>query len=147
MPSPTSDALALPDVNVLVALLHPNHSHHLLAQSWWEDTAAFATTPVTECGFVRIALNPTVMGRRVPPPAVIASLSSLRDDRRAVFLPDDASLGAPQVDLSGLSGHRQVTDLHLVDLAARSSAVLVTFDRAVPQTLIPADRRHVRLIG
>ena len=50
------------------------------------------------------------------------------------------------VDTSVLVGHQQVTDLHLVNLAARHGGVLATFDATLPTWLAPADRRHVILI-
>lgn len=40
-------------------------------------------------------------------------------------------------------GHRQVTDLHLVNLAASRGAVLATFDSAFHTWLAPKDRPHV----
>ncbi|MGL4743679.1 MAG: TA system VapC family ribonuclease toxin [Dermatophilaceae bacterium] len=147
MPSRRSDPLALPDVNVLLALVHPGHLHHALAHDWLAQATRFATTPATESGLLRLAMNPVVMGRTVPPSAALASLRSLHDDPRATFVADDATFRAPQIGLVGLVGHRQVADVHLVNLAARHHAVLVTFDRALPTTLIREDRQHVEVIG
>jgi uncharacterized protein len=147
MPSQTSDALALPDVNVLVALLHPGHVHHRFALDWFATAGALATTPITEAGFLRLSLNPTVMGRAISPAEALASLRSVRDDPRTTFLPDAASFADPRIDLCGLVGYRQVTDLHLIDLVARNSGALVTFDRALSETLTRRDRRHVHLLG
>jgi uncharacterized protein len=47
------------DVNVLIALAWPNHVHHNPARSWFEASSSdgWATTPVTELGFVRISSN------------------------------------------------------------------------------------------
>lgn len=45
--------------------------------------------------------------------------------------------------LSVLMGHRQVTDLHLVNLARRHAAQLATFDRTLSTWLAPADRAMV----
>ncbi|MGL5852423.1 MAG: TA system VapC family ribonuclease toxin [Phycicoccus sp.] len=134
-------------MNVLLALVHPGHVHHDLAHDWLGQASRFATTPVTESGLVRLALNPAVMARTVSAPAALASLQSLHDDPRATFLPDDATFRTPRVGLTGLAGHRQVTDLHLVDLAARHDAVLVTFDRTLSASLLDDDRRHVQVIG
>ena len=139
--------LDLPDVNVLVALLQPGHVHHRSAQAWFGSVERFATTSITESGFVRIALNPVIAGGQIAVSAVLASLSSLRGDDRAEFLPDDSSLAEPQFDLRGLSGFRQVTDFHLVNLAAAHSARLVTFDRRIGSTLMPDDRRLVCLLN
>lgn len=57
-----------------------------------------------------------------------------------------SSLVDSALDLTGLIGHRQVTDLHLLNLAARSGARLTTFDQRIAGALIPADRRHLRVL-
>lgn len=137
----------LPDVNVLVALLQPRHVAHGLASSWFNETAAFATTPVTEMGLVRLALNPKVMGLQVTATQALGSLASLRADARATFVPDDASLAEASIDLRGLVGHRHVTDLHLVELAARHAMTVVTLDSRLPSSLLPDARHHVRVLG
>jgi len=139
--------LDLPDVNVLIALLHPGHVYHASAQLWFSTVERFATTPVTETGFVRLALNPTVMGTAITPADVLASLRSLRADERAEFLVDDSSLADAVIDLVGLVGHQQVTDLHLVNLAAAHNARLVTLDGKIRPTLAPSDQRHVHSLA
>jgi toxin-antitoxin system PIN domain toxin len=135
--------LDLPDVNVLVALLHPDHVHHRAAQEWFASVTRFATTPVTESGVLRMALNPAVMGGTASAGIAMASLRSLRSHQRAEFLPDDASLAESRIDLVGLVGFRQVTDLHLVNLAAMHSARLVTFDSKISSALAPDDQASV----
>lgn len=147
MRSQTNSILALPDVNVVVALLHPNHVHHLLAHEWLSSARRFATTPMTESGFLRLALNPRIAAEKPSRSVALSSLQSLRNDSRAVFLEDDTSLTAARIDLAGLSGYRQVTDMHLINLAAANDAVLVTFDRALPETLMQGDRGCVDVIG
>ena len=135
--------LDLPDVNVLIALVHPGHVHHEAAHAWFADTPRFATTPLTESGLIRLALNPSVVGTTVTAAQAIASLGSLRHHDKAVFLPDDSSLAQATIDLIGLAGYRQVTDLHLVNLAARHTARLVTFDAKISLTLAPLDQERV----
>ena len=56
-------------------------------------------------------------------------LSALRTAEGHRFLFDDVSL--TDSDVPALSGHRQVTDAHLLTLARRRSTRLVTFDAAV----------------
>lgn len=133
----------LPDVNVLLALTLREHVHHESAQGWLEMTEGFTTTPVTESGFVRLSMNPRVTGSAASIDLSLAALRTIRTHPRAVFRPDDTSLADPHVDLSGLVGHGQVTDLHLVNLAARHDARLVTFDTRLAPTLQPADRDRV----
>lgn len=133
----------LPDVNVLVALALPSHVHHDMAHQWLARTERFALTPVTESGFVRLALNPAVVGMRLTCADVLQSLSGIAQHDRATFFPDDASFRDPLIDLVGMASQGRVTDLHLVDLAAKHGAQLVTFDRGLGSALVPDDRRHL----
>lgn len=139
--------LDLPDVNVLVALLSAGHVYHRVAHDWFDTTARFATTPITEAGLIRMAMNRAVMGSAVTAQQALASLRSLRADGRAEFVPDDSSLADAAIDLVGLAGFRQVTDLHLVNLAARHSGRLVTLDTKILPILTPADKPHIHVLG
>lgn len=139
--------LDLPDVNVLVALHHPSHVHHQEAHRWFASSERFATTPITESGLMRLVLNRAVMGEAVDAATALTLLRSLRAHPRATFLHDDSSLAEATIELRGLAGFRQVTDLHLVNLAARHAARLVTFDAAVAPTLAPSDQLLVRTLG
>lgn len=136
----------LPDVNVLVALLSPAHVHHGAAQAWFDSASRFATTPITEAGLVRMAMNQAVMGTALTAGDAVASLRSLRAHERAEFVADDSSLTEAAIDLVGLAGFRQVTDLHLVNLAARHSGRLVTFDTKIRPVLAPADHAAVHVL-
>lgn len=137
----------LPDVNVLVALLHAGHVFHQSAQQWFAGVEQFATTPITESGFLRVALNSAVVGTEIRAADALASLRSLRSDPRAQFLADDASLADPTISLVGLVGYRQITDLHLVNLAAAHNARLVTLDAKIRPVLIPDDRAHIVVLA
>ncbi|MCL2787717.1 MAG: PIN domain-containing protein [Micrococcales bacterium] len=138
--------LDLPDVNVLVALLHPGHVHHGTAQRWFAGVRRFATTPITEAGFLRVSLNTAVMGVALRSVDVLDSLRSLRSDPRAEFLADDSSLAQACIDLVGLVGHRQIIDLHLVNLAATHRARLVTLDTKIRPTLVTTDQNNVLVL-
>lgn len=123
------------DVNVLVALAWPNHVHHGAAQRWFGNRPArpWATTPVTECGFVRVSSNRSAIPSAVTPVEALSLLSRIRAVDGHVFLPDDLEgvLGEAGLDPGYLVGHRLVTDAHLLALARRHEARLVTFDRGV----------------
>lgn len=135
------------DVSALVALTLTSHVHHRAAHAALRDRrGAWATTPLTEAALVRLLLNPTVTGRAFAPTQVLSTVAGLHADPRWRWLPDDTSLVTPLIDTTVLAGHRQVTDLHLVNLAARHGAVLATFDAALLPTLAPADRRHVQVL-
>lgn len=65
---------ALLDVNVLIALGWPNHVHHAAAQRWFTQFSSngWATTPITEAGYVRISSNRSVMQVSTTPAIAIA---------------------------------------------------------------------------
>ena len=136
------------DVNVLIALSWPQHVHHERAHRWFVDLGrqAWATTPVTESGFVRLSANPAIVHRPVSAADAVAALEVIRGLDGHVFLADDTSLAAPTISLTRLATSGQVTDVHLVNVAARHGAVLATFDRAIPSYLDQPDERHVQVI-
>lgn len=136
----TERGTALLDVNVLVALVWDQHVHHISAHENFEKLTAWATTPVTELGLVRVLLTPAAVGREVLPVEATGLLRALRGVNGWTWMPDDASFANPAVDLRVLMGRRQVTDLHLVDLAKANNAQLMTFDAALRKSLAPADR-------
>jgi toxin-antitoxin system PIN domain toxin len=134
------------DVNVVIALTNPSHVHHQRAHQWFAGVKAWATTAITEAAFIRLMLNPAVAGRSATGAEVLSLLAALRAWPGHRFISDDSSLSEPAIDLVGLVGHRQVTDLHLVNLAARSGTVLATFDTAISGALIGADQQWVKLV-
>lgn len=131
------------DVNALVALCLTTHQHHRAAHRFLTSVEQWCTTPLTETALYRLLLNPAVSGRQRSFSDVNTVVAGLRTDPRWSLLADDASLAHPLVDTSVIMGHQQVTDLHLVNLAARHSALLATFDVALSTSLAPTDRRHV----
>jgi len=134
------------DVNVLLALMWDRHIHHDAARRQFRAVAtAFATTAVTESGLVRLLLTPVVVGRQVSTPEALGALHDVRSLPGWAWLDDDASFDTAVVDVRVLTGRRQVTDLHLVDLAARHGHRLATFDTGLVSSLAPADRHHVDL--
>lgn len=130
--------MGLLDVNVLVALMWDSHVHHVAARSWFKTQAGagWATCPVTESGFVRVSSNPQVLPSPISVPDARAALTSLCAITGHRFLTDDVSERAP--DLPSVSGHRQVTDAHLLTLARRNDLRLVTFDAGLAS--LAADR-------
>lgn len=136
------------DINVLIALAWPKHVHHDRAHRWFVaiGTRPWATTPLTELSFVRLSANPLVVHRPVAVADSIAALNVIRRMDGHAFIADDGSLATPVISLERLASPRQLTDLHLVNIAARNQAVLVTFDRAIATYLQPSDQRHLSLI-
>lgn len=121
----------LPDVNVLVALVWPNHVHHAAAVSWFaaEREAGWATCPVTESGFIRVSSNRRVIPEARAVPEAAAAIRALRSVGVHEFWTDEVSLATTEVvRLSDVQGYRQVTDVHLLALARGRRGRLVTFD-------------------
>lgn len=135
------------DVNALVALSLTAHQHHRPAHAFLGALSGeWATCPITESALFRLLMNPAVTGSARSATDVSAVLSGMRRDVRWRFVDDSSSLAEPLIDMSVLMGHQQVTDFHLVNLAAERGYVLASFDRAMPTWLSPADRRHVTII-
>lgn len=120
--------MALLDVNALVALAWDSHVHHARIRAWFAENSSsgWATCPLTESGFVRASSNPHVLPAAIGIDAARAVLSELRARDTHRFLTDDVSLS--DSDVPKITGHRQVTDAHLLTLARRRSVRLVTFD-------------------
>ncbi|MFD2417871.1 TA system VapC family ribonuclease toxin [Amycolatopsis pigmentata] len=135
---------ALLDVNVLVALAWPNHAHHAAARRWFATHSAqgWATTPITELGFVRISSNKKIMPYAATPGTAIDVLAGLCALAGHEFWPDDARLLEPPLEFDALGSHLQVTDVHLTLLAAKNKGRLVTFDRGIAKAF-PAQERDV----
>ena len=142
----TDQPTYLLDVNVLIALTSRGHILHQHAHQWFDGVESWATTPLTETAYVRLMLNPFVIGAELRAADVLAALATLRRWPGHVFIEDASSLAAPAIDLIGLRGQKQVTDAHLVNLAASHGAVLATLDTAIEAMLMPDDRHWVQVI-
>jgi uncharacterized protein len=123
--------VGLLDVNVLVALLVPEHEHHALALNWFSSAAAqgWATCTVTELGVIRVCAQ--LHGGTWPPEATADRLLMLIVSNQGyVWWPGTVSPAVlPEVRSAGTAKH--VTDRYLLGLARRNGGRLVTFDRAL----------------
>jgi uncharacterized protein len=118
-------------VNALIALAWDSHVHHAPMRAWFREnrTHGWATCPVTESGFVRVSSNPRALPGAIGIEAAREVLAALRSLSGHRFLGDDVSLA--DSDVPRISGHRQVTDAHLLTLARRRGARLLTFDAGI----------------
>lgn len=142
-----TDRVHLLDVNVLVALAvdsHLLHGHAHRARS--RLRSGWATSPVTESALIRLVMNPAVTSTRFTIADALAVVAGFRADPAWQFLDDATTTTDARIDWSTAIGHRQITDFHLVDLAARHGAVLATFDAGLREGLAPGDRRHVEVL-
>ncbi|MBI2298316.1 MAG: PIN domain-containing protein [Armatimonadetes bacterium] len=141
-------SLALPDVNVLVALHWPNHPHHELAQEWFGDhgSAAWATCPITQLGFVRVGSNPSLSPGFLRTTNAWRWLKDIAAHPGHVFWPDDLDPRACPGAFSRVVGHKQFTDAYLLALARHHGGCLVTFDRGLRSLAEPGDEPATLLI-
>lgn len=140
-------SLALADANVLVAAAVSSHVHHAAARNWLATIPAFATTPITEAALVRALINPAITcdtnGDQLSITAALSVLRKFRMLSNAKFLADSTSLADQRALIGHITGHRQVTDTHLLNLAIAHGAVLATFDAGIASSLKPATRKYV----
>ena len=135
------------DVNVLVALSLSSHLHHLAATEWFDEADfEWVTTPITEAGYLRLSINSRVTGRTISAAQAVEALHELREAQGHRFIPDDTSLFDATIDLRPLVGTKQVTDFHLVNLAACHDMRLATFDGSLLRSLAEPDQGHVFVI-
>jgi len=132
------------DVNVLVALLWPEHDFHKLVQAWFGENAhkGWATCPITQAGFIRVVSNPHFSIRAVSPADALRVLDLTLQHPAHRFWFDDVPLNeALAIFGKRLVGHQQVTDAYLLGLAIRKKGRLVTLDRSVVELLGRDDPR------
>lgn len=113
------------DANVLIALLVDDHVHHEPAEAWFAGLSGkFATCPVTQGGFLRLLIR-----EHQPAATARAVLERTAAHDRYEFWPDDVAY--TEVPVTGIVGHRQVTDAYLAQLARAHGGRLATFDQAL----------------
>jgi len=127
---------ALLDVNVIIALLDPDHVFHERAHAWWASNMkhGWASCPLTENGVVRIMSNPNYSEKaRFAPGDLIGQLRKFAGQSNHEFWPDKISLRNEKIFVTErIHSSRQLTDLYLLALAVENRGRLVTFDRGIP---------------
>ena len=132
--------VSLLDVNVLLALAWPTHIHHLAAHRWFAENhdAGWATSPLTQLGFVRLAMQPAVVKVPILFGDVMAALAQMTASGAHHFWPLEGGLGDIRDEIRArVVGHHQLTDAVLLDLAIRHRGRLATFDRRISGLLPP----------
>lgn len=139
------------DANVLVALTLQEHDDHTAARHWLTQVARFATTPMTETALVRLLLNPAITvdadGKPLTIDVALGALRAIKALPNAEFIADATSIADARALTGHVTGHRQVTDTHLLNLAISHGGVLATFDARIHHSLRPRDRKHVHVIA
>jgi len=135
---------ALLNVNVLIALLDPDHTSHDVAMSWFSRhaRAGWASCPITQNGCLRIMSNasyPNALAIQ----AVMNRLAEACAEDVHKFWPDDVSLLDQEViDPTRIHGPRQLTDIYLLALAVQHEGRFVTFDGKIPLTAVRGAQAH-----
>ena len=110
------------DSNVLIALLVADHVHHGRAETWFaEHSGPFATCPITQGAAVRL-----VVRQGGGTDQALRALHGLTARSMHRFWPD--VLAYTEAAMTGVMGHRQVTDAYLAALARHYGGRLATFD-------------------
>lgn len=106
------------DVNVLIALMDPDHVAHERVHAWAARGLAggWATCALTQNGFARVLSQPSYPSP-VLPSAAIALLAEATQDPRHEFWPCDLELTQAPIVAARILGHRQITDTYLLGLA------------------------------
>lgn len=125
---------ALLDVNVLIALLDPEHVDRERAHRWFASDGrdGWASCAITQNGFVRIVSQPRYPGTVAPAVAIDRLARSTRSSDHEFWNCDASVLDDRIVDGSRIHSGRQLTDTYLLALAVARRGRLVTFDRSVP---------------
>lgn len=136
------------DINVLLALWMPTQQDHAKVAAWFraEGSRHWATCPVTQAGFVRLASNPALTPDALSVAGAVEVLRANLMHPGHVFWEDDLDVPA-SLSLCGrkLQGHRQVMDAYLVGLVVHRKGHLVTLDRSM-SSLLPANPGPTRVI-
>ncbi|CAN5219718.1 type II toxin-antitoxin system ribonuclease VapC29 [soil metagenome] len=126
------------DANVLIALVVEDHMHHDPAEAWFTGAAdLFATCPITQGSLVRLLVRQGASADQA-----IQVITSLASREGHEFWADD--LAYDEVAMTGVIGHRQVSDAYLAALTRRRGGRLATFDEGLASlhpdvaTLVPA---------
>ena len=128
------------DVNALISLGFTEHDFNVRVSSWADSLVSqgeseFATTPITELGFVRVLSQAPAYGTSVA--AARDLLEQLKEisDIKFSFIPDDHNISQLP---SWVKTARHTTDGHLAQLAKANGAILATLDERIPGSfLIP----------
>lgn len=118
MPS-TTDAVLL-DANVLIAMSVLDHEHHQRARAWLGGIRRFASCPSTQGSLIRYLV------RVASTDHAIDALEMIQANPRHEFWADAEPYDTEM--MTGVIGHRQVTDAYLAALAARHATHIATFD-------------------
>ena len=138
------------DVNVLIALIDPEHLQHDRAHDWFTASGShgWATCPLTENAVLRIVSHARYPNSRATPTDVAELLSIFCKKGGHEFWPGDITLLDPhRIDRARLLTSAQITDSYLLALACAHGGKLATFDRHVVTAAVVDGARALHCIG
>ena len=124
----------------MIALGFTEHVFCVRVSTWADSLISqqppeFATTPITELGFVRILSQ--AYGTRVVDARDLLSELKKVSEIKFSFIPDDHGVSLLP---AWVKTARQTTDGHLAELAKSNGAILATLDENIPDSfLIPVE--------
>lgn len=138
------------DINVLIALLDPDHAFHHRAHAWWAAEARpWASCPLTENGLLRImASTGYSKTTRFSIQDIASRLSLFASNTDHAFWPDSLTIrDGDHFRHDSILSSKHLTDLYLLALSVENQGCLATFDQHIPLSAIPAAKAsHLRVI-
>ncbi len=137
------------DINVLIALMDPDHAFHQLAHEWWnQDDRPWASCPITENGLIRIMASTAYSKRSQLSVSDVATLLSVFvSNSNHEFWHDHLSIrDAQEFQHTSILSSKHLTDLYLLALATKNNATLVTFDQNIPLSPVTSAKPENLLI-
>ena len=135
------------DINLLLALTDPMHIHHEAAHRWFAEKGqpSWATCPLTQNGFIRIASHPNYPNRPGDVPAMTAILRQLCAAQGHQFWAEDISI-LEILEPAAIITHAQITDVYLAGLAVHKNGKLATLDQRIPVNVVRSGRDALELV-
>jgi len=130
------------DVNILLALGDSTHPHHQRARNWFlsPEREVWATCPLTENGFIRIAGHSSYKTFPGGSTEARAAMDLLTSNPGHQFWADDLSLRDLNL-FPNLPGSKHLTDLYLLALAVSHEGRFATLDERIDPGLVPGGKQ------
>ena len=122
------------DVNALISFGHTEHQFHERVANWSASLTGipqFATSPITELGFVRIVSQ--VYGTTIPRAQTLLTDLKEFEGLDFIFLADDHDASKLP---SWVERAKDTTDGHLAELAKAHGCILATLDENIPGAFV-----------
>jgi toxin-antitoxin system PIN domain toxin len=138
------------DINVLIALMDPDHAFHDRAHAWWgRNGRPWASCPLTENGLVRIMASASYSrSMQFSVREISERLTLFAAGSNHEFRHDSLSLrDATRFDHEKVLSSRNLTAICLLALAAEHGGCLATFDEHIPLNGVKAGKpEHLEVI-